>query len=117
MLRFAADENFNSKVVRGLLRRLPNVDVVRVQDIEGLVGADDPTVLEWAARQRRILLTHDVATMTRYAWERVSRSLPMPGIIEINPDVGIGPAVESLVLLIEAGRAEDLEAQVLYLPF
>ena len=33
MLRFAADENFNGDIVRGLLRRNPNVDIVRVQDV------------------------------------------------------------------------------------
>jgi hypothetical protein len=45
MLRLAADENFNNDVVRGVRRRSPSVDIVRVQD-EGLSGADDPTILE-----------------------------------------------------------------------
>jgi predicted nuclease of predicted toxin-antitoxin system len=63
MLRFAADENFNNNIIRGLLRRQPELDIVRVQDV-GLRGADDPTVLEWAAQEGRILLTHDVATIT-----------------------------------------------------
>ncbi len=68
MLRLAADENFNYDIVRGVLRHDPETDIVRVQDA-GLSGADDPAVLEWAAREGRILLTHDVATMTRYAYE------------------------------------------------
>lgn len=66
MLRFAADENFNNDIVRGVMRRNPDVDIVRVQDA-GLSGADDPTVLEWAAQEGRVLLTNDVATMTKYA--------------------------------------------------
>ncbi len=41
MLRLAADENFNADIVRGLLRRLPDRDIARVQDA-GLSGADDP---------------------------------------------------------------------------
>jgi hypothetical protein len=48
MLRLAADETFNADIVRGLLRRLSNLDIVRVQDA-GLSGADDPAVLDWAA--------------------------------------------------------------------
>ena len=48
MLRFLADENFNNDVVRGVRRRNPAVDLVRVQD-EDLSGAEDPMVLEWAA--------------------------------------------------------------------
>ena len=63
MLRFAADENFNNDIVRGLRRRKPELDIVRVQEA-GLSGAVDPDVLEWAAREGRVLLTHDVATMT-----------------------------------------------------
>ena len=59
MLRFAADENFNGDIIRGLLRRKPDLDVVRMQDV-GLSGADDGTVLEWAALQGRVVITHDV---------------------------------------------------------
>jgi hypothetical protein len=71
MLRLAADENFNNDIVRGVRRRNPAVDIVRVQDAE-LSAADDPTILEWAAQSGRVLLTHDVATMTRHAYDRVS---------------------------------------------
>jgi hypothetical protein len=68
MLPMAADENFNNEILRGLRRRDPSLDIVRVQDA-GLSGADDPTVLEWAASQQRVLLTHDVSTMTAHAYE------------------------------------------------
>ena len=77
MLRLAADENFNNDIIRGLLRRKPELDIVRIQDV-GLSGAEDPTVLEWAAREGRVLLTHDVTTMTRYTYERVRARQPMP---------------------------------------
>jgi hypothetical protein len=62
MLRLAADENFNFHIIKGVLRRFPELDIVRVQDLD-LEGADDPTVLEWAADQGRVLLTHDVNTL------------------------------------------------------
>lgn len=48
MLRFAADENFSMHIVSGVLRHLPDADIVGVQDA-GLEGADDTVVLEWAA--------------------------------------------------------------------
>src|SRR3990167_3440315 len=66
MLRLAADENFNGDIVRGLLRRNPKLDIVRVQD-GGLSGADDPSVLQWAADQGRILVTHDISTLAKHA--------------------------------------------------
>lgn len=45
MLALAADENFNNDIVRGLLRRKPDLNIVRLQDV-GLSGTDDSTVLE-----------------------------------------------------------------------
>ena len=58
MLRFVADENFNQNIIRGLLRRNPDIDIVFIQDV-GLSGTNDSTVLEWAAQEGRVLLTHD----------------------------------------------------------
>ncbi len=49
MVRFLADENFNNAILRGLLRRKPDIDIVRVQDV-GLSGASDPEILAWARR-------------------------------------------------------------------
>jgi predicted nuclease of predicted toxin-antitoxin system len=64
MLRLAADENFNGDIVRGLLRRKPDLDIAHVQDA-GLSGADDPAVLEWAANEGRTVVTHDRLDLSR----------------------------------------------------
>jgi predicted nuclease of predicted toxin-antitoxin system len=58
VLRLLADENFNGIVFRELLLREPALDLVRAQDLR-LVGRPDPVVLDWAAAQGRVLLTHD----------------------------------------------------------
>ena len=100
MLRFAADENFNAGIVRGLLRRLPDLDIVRVQDV-GLSGASDPAVLEWAAREGRIVLTHDVSTLVALAAERVTAHLPMPGVFAARSRTPIGSTIDDLALLAE----------------
>lgn len=115
MLRFVADENFNNNILRGLLRRQSELDIVRVQDV-GLRGADDPTVLEWAAQEGRILLTHDVATITQYAYERLEAGLSMPGVFEVSLDVPIGRAIEDILLLAECSLEGEWEGQVRYLP-
>jgi len=44
MLAFAADENFNNDILRGLLRGRPDLDILRVQDV-GLSDAEDPSIL------------------------------------------------------------------------
>jgi hypothetical protein len=115
MLRLAADENFNNDIVRGLLRRKPDLDIVRVQDVS-LSGADDPTVLEWAAQEGRVLLTHDVSTLTRYAYERVQAGKPTPGIFEVSRKVPIGVAIEDILLIAECSLEGEWEGQVHYLP-
>jgi predicted nuclease of predicted toxin-antitoxin system len=61
MIKLATDENFNGKILRGLLRRQPDIDVVRVQNSHAY-QADDLTVLAWAAQENRVLLTHDIRT-------------------------------------------------------
>lgn len=115
MLRLATDENFNGTILRGLLRREPNLDNVRVQDV-GLSGADDPTVLAWAASEGRVLLTHDVTTLTHYAYERVRIGLPMPGVFEVSRSVLIGQAIEDILLIAECSSEGEYEGQIRYLP-
>ncbi len=115
MLLLAVDENFNNDIVRGILRRKPDVEIARIQDV-GLSGADDPTVLEWAAQEGRVLLTHDVSTITHYAYERVREGKPMPGVFEISRDLQIGRAIDDLLLLVECSLDGEWEGQVRYLP-
>jgi hypothetical protein len=115
MLPLAADENFNNDIVRGLLRRNPRLDIVRIQDV-GLSGAGDEAVLEWAARERRVLLTHDVSTLARHAYERVKAHLHMPGVFEVSRGVTVRTAIEDILLLAELSLPGEWEGQIRYLP-
>ena len=115
MLSRAVDENFNHDIVRGLLRRNPDLAIVRVQDA-GLSGPSDASVLEWAAEQGRVLLTHDVSTITRHAYERVSAGLPMPRVFEVSHDLPISSVIEDVLLLVECSLPAEWEGQVRYLP-
>lgn len=114
MLRLLADENFNNRIVRGILRRT-EVDITRAQDV-GLIGADDPTVLKWAAENGRVVLTHDVSTMTKFAYERVAAGEPMPGVFEAPCSMAIGDAIENILILVECSHEDEWEGQVRYLP-
>jgi predicted nuclease of predicted toxin-antitoxin system len=115
MLRFAADENFNGDIVRGLVRRNPKLDIVRVQDV-GLSGANDPSVLEWAAEQGRIVITHDISTLAKHALDRVAAGQPMPGIFEVRSVAPIGQTIDDLILLAECSHDGEWEGQVRFLP-
>ena len=115
MLAFATDENFNNDIVRGLLRRKPDLNIVRVQDA-GLSGAEDSAVLEWAAQQGRVIFTHDASTMIHHTYERARTGKPMPGVFEVNRVVPIAQAIEDILLLAECSIEGEWEGQVRYLP-
>jgi hypothetical protein len=115
MLRLAIDENLNNDIVRGLLRRRPGLDLKRVQDAR-LAGADDPEVLEGAARENRILPTHDVRTMTEHARQRVAARKPMPGVFEISLAISVSRAIEDILLLVDCSLENEWDGQVRYLP-
>lgn len=114
-VRFLADENFNRKIVVGLQRRVASLDLVRVQDV-GLLGADDPTVLDWSAEHRRVLLTHDAATIPDFALARVARGDSMPGVFVVTAALAIGEVIEDLALIAEASLDDEWDGQVRYLP-
>ena len=69
---------------------------------------DDPDVLEWASREGRVVVSHDVSTRSAAAYDGVRRSLPTPGVIEVPQDYGIGRSIEELELLLRVGTEEDL---------
>jgi len=115
MLRFAADENFNHNIVRGLLRRKSDLDIIPIQDV-GLSGKDDATVLEWTAQENRILLTHDVTTITKYAYERINDGLPMPGVFEIKMNSPLGDIIEDILLLADYSYEDEWDGKIVYLP-
>jgi predicted nuclease of predicted toxin-antitoxin system len=115
MLILVADENFNNVILRGLLRIQPDLDIVRVQDV-GLKGSPDPVILEWAAQEQRVLITHDLNTIPRYAFERVKEKKPMPGVIAVNNEVPVRVAIDDILLLTTTSEKTDLESQVIYLP-
>ncbi|MBD2179951.1 DUF5615 family PIN-like protein [Planktothrix sp. FACHB-1355] len=115
MLRFLADQNFNNNIIRGLQRRQPELDIVCYQDV-GVFGTDDSIVLEFAAKDGRVLLTHDVAKITQYVYQRLEAGLSVPGVFQVGFDVPIIRAIEDILLLAEYSLDGEWEGQVRYLP-
>jgi len=115
MWRLLSDENFNGDIVRGLLLRQPRLNILRTQDV-GLEGADDPTVLAWAAEHRRILLTYDRATMPDFAYQRILANELMAGVWVVNDRLSVRQAIEEILLLMTCSEQEEWNGVVLYLP-
>ncbi len=62
------------------------------------------------------MLTHDVATITRFAYERITQGLQMPGVIEVSTDIRIGQVIEDILLIVDCSLEDELEGQIYYLP-
>ena len=115
MLKLVSDENFNGDILRGLFRKRPDLDVVRVQDI-GLESKPDPDILDWAATEGRILLTHDRDTMPHFARVRVRAGQAMPGLFLVNGQMPLGQAIEELLLAVERLAPEECKDLVRFFP-
>ncbi|WP_425613937.1 DUF5615 family PIN-like protein [Anatilimnocola sp. NA78] len=115
MLRLLSDENLNGDIVRGLMRLYPDLPCVRVQDV-GLMNTPDELILEWAARERLILVTHDVSTIPPAAYQRIVASKPMPGVIVVPDQLAIGRAIDEIAFLAREVEPREIENQVFFLP-
>ncbi|MBE2224053.1 MAG: DUF5615 family PIN-like protein [Anaerolineae bacterium] len=114
-MKFAADENFDNRILRGLLRRLPDLDIVRIQDTV-VAGKDDATVLAWAADEGHILLTHDQKTIPRYAHEQMKSGKSTAGVILSNNHLPISGVIDDLHLIVVSSSMAEWIDRIQYLP-
>jgi Domain of unknown function (DUF5615) len=64
-VRFQADADLHQMIVTALVRREPSVDF-QTATAAGLEGLRDPHVLERAATEGRVLVSHDQSTMPQH---------------------------------------------------
>lgn len=117
MLRLASDADVNGDIIRGLRRRLPEIDLVRVQDALP-EGTPDPAVLAWATVENRVLITNDRNTMVGFAYQRVAAGESISGLIVTTNEQSIGSAIDDILLIAEYMPEEEIKNQlVVFLPF
>ena len=111
-MKWLADECFDNDIIRGLLRRSPDIDLVRAQDVSEVAGHDDETLLAWAGKNDRVVLTHDLATMV----PALQRRPAFTPIVLVPDSLPISRIIEDLLLLDQCSRESDWTAGVIYLP-
>jgi hypothetical protein len=114
MLPLLTDEDLRGAIVDGLRLHFPGIDLIRAQEV-GLMRTPDPQVLEYAASQNRVLVTHDRTTMTMHAQDRINQGLHMPGMIVLDQFINIGKAIQEVGTLAQAGDPGDLDGQILFI--
>jgi len=115
MIRFLADEDFNGRIIRGLMLHNREIDLVRAQEV-GLAGAKDDKILQWADESGRILLTHDRRTMPTQFRARIASGLHVPGILIVDDRAPIGVCIQDISLIAECSDLDEWRDQVFYLP-
>jgi predicted nuclease of predicted toxin-antitoxin system len=105
--RFLADHDFDERIARGLVSKEPAIDLVRARDL-GLQRAADDAVLAFAASDNRVVVSHDIHTMTAAAIARIVAGSPMAGLIIVPQRAKIGPFIDELRLIWFVLEAEEL---------
>jgi len=113
-VRFLADASLRQAIVSGLVRLEPAVDFTSAISAR-LAGVDDPEVLAVAAREERILVTHDLKSMPRH-FARFLEHSQSPGVILISQKTAVADAIESLLLVWLATEPADWVNRICRLP-
>lgn len=99
----------------GVFRREPSIEFLRAREI-GLASLTDREVIDYAAREGLIIVSHDVNTMPGQAYEMLGSGQPFAGLLMVQQNEPVGPVVEILVLTWAASDAEEWRNQIVFLP-
>ena len=113
-VRFQADADLDGRVLRGLRRAAPEIDI-RAAAGAGLSGHRDPEVLRIAAADGRILISQDRRTMPDH-FRRFVADAASPGVILIRGGISVATAIEELVLIWTASEAEEWVNRLVWIP-
>ena len=113
-VRYQADADLNLVILLAAVRREPAIDF-QTAVAAGLAGLTDPEVLALAAREGRVLVTHDQRTMPHHFAEWI-KTETSPGLILVPQRLPISVAVEELLLIWGATDAEEWTNRACYLP-
>ena len=114
-IRFQADADFNEDRVAGILRREPRVDF-RTAGQAGLRGLDDFRALAMAAKDGRVLVSHDRKTMPRHIADFVQGNTS-PGLFIVSQKADLLSVIEALICVWAAGEAEEWVNTICTIPF
>jgi len=114
-VRFQADADLNEDIVRGILRREPNVDF-QTATKAGLRLLSDLQVLTLAAREGRVLVSHDRRTMP-HAFASFVRGNASPGLLIVSQKSDLRTAIEDLLLVWLSTEAHEWINQEFAIPF
>lgn len=115
MLRLLIDQDLDQVILRGLLLRVPSLDVITAHQA-GLSAASDPELLAWAADQTRIVITHDRRTMPYHAADRITKGEKIAGVIIVSRRLPVSQVINDLEIIVSCSDVDEWENVLKYLP-
>jgi hypothetical protein len=82
----------------------------------GMTGFSDDWILEYAANEGRIVITHDIRTMPAHATDRIKKNLYLPGLIVVPDTLDIATTVNDLEVIIVCATEAELQNRIYFLP-
>lgn len=114
-LRFQADADLQYTIVKAVRQREPSIDFASALD-SGLAGVSDPELLERAAQEDRILVSHDRRTMLTHFRARLESGKSSPGLFVVSQGAPLQPVINAIVLVWAASEPSEWRDQVHHLP-
>lgn len=115
MLRLLIDQDLDHDILRALVRRVPRLDVVTPFEI-GMEAATDAELLRWAAREGRIVITHDRKTMPRHAANLMEEGENIAGLFVVLRRTPLQQVIDDLELIVTCSENEEWVNIIRYLP-
>lgn len=117
IIRYLLDENLDPLYKTQLLRKRPNVLLYTIGDPgTPSKGTLDPEILCWCEENEFVLITNNRKSMPAHLAEHLAQGRHIPGIIALNTEMSVGETLEELLLIAEAGDANDYRDHIEYLP-
>lgn len=113
-IRFQADADLNQIIIKATLRLEPTIDFQTAQ-VADLAGLPDLDVLALAAKQGRILVSHDHRTMPVH-FSRFLQRQSSPGLIIVSQRLSVAQVAADLLLIWLASEPEEWTNQMRTLP-
>jgi hypothetical protein len=113
-VRFQADADLSFLIVRKLLRREPDIDF-QSAIAANLAALGDLEVLALAAREERLLVSHDETTMPRHFAQFIAVQ-KSAGVLIVSQALSHRIVVDELLMIWAASEAEEWVNRIAYLP-
>jgi hypothetical protein len=115
MLRLLIDQDLDHDILRGLTRRLPQLDAMTAFEIR-MSEAADPELLLRAAYEGRVIITHDRRTMPAHATNLVEEGRNIAGLIVAPRSLPLHHVIEDLELIVACSENDEWINVIRYLP-